>query len=435
MKRRTLFFGLFFLVMGAACSPANEQPGAVADIIFVGDHIITMDDSSVTAIAVIGDRIAATGSREEILNMRGDSTRLVELGGQALLPGFIDAHGHFAYVARAADLVNLSSPPVGPVETIDDVVELLRERIDSQQIEAGKWVVGRGYDDSLIAENRHPNRDDLDRVSTDHPILIRHVSGHLAAGNSAALAAGGIDENTDDPAGGVIRRRSGTRQPNGVMEETAMGLFPAAAAAVDEQRDRELLRAAVDIHASFGITTAQEGGASPADVALMRSEAEQQAFAIDVVAFPWVNSLDDKALASIDKDDSYRGGFRVGGVKFGLDGSPQGRTAWLTEPYTEGPPGQDSGYRAYPTYDADAYNARMTRLLARGVPVLAHANGDAAIDMMIDGVAAAVEGSSMPDHRSVAIHAQLMRADQLDRVKELGIVPSYYAAHPFFWGT
>ena len=121
-------------------------------------------------------------------------------------------------------------------------------------------------------------------------------------------------------------------------------------------------------------------------------------------------------------------------MKFTLDGSPQGRTAWVSRPYNEGPPGVDPDYVAYPSYDPNAYRVRIDRLLERGVPVLAHANGDEAIELMIDGIDDALEGEEIPDHRSVIIHAQLIRPDQLDRVKELGIIPSYYAAHPFFWG-
>ena len=425
---------LSFFLCCAACSPSPEEAVSTADIIFVGDNIITMDDSTVEAVAVIGDRIAATGSSEDILALRSETTRLVELGEHALLPGFIDAHGHLAGVARNVALVNLSSPPVGPVEDIEDIVDLLRERISTEQIEPGRWVFGYGYDDSLIAENRHPDRDDLDQASVDHPIVLRHVSGHLAAANSAALIASNVTRDTEDPAGGVIRRREGTNEPNGVMEETAMGFYPSPLSDIDEARQRELLREAVEIYTSYGVTTIQDGGASLSSIEQMRSEAERTPFAADVVAFLRVNSLDDTAFASIQHEGAYRGGFRVGGVKFTLDGSPQGRTAWLSQPYTEGPPGQDDDYVAYPVYDAEAYNVRMADLLERRIPVLAHANGDAAIDMMIDGVARAVTPAGYTDHRAVIIHAQLMREDQLDRVRDLGIIPSYYAAHPFFWG-
>jgi predicted amidohydrolase YtcJ len=429
------FIPIFGCLVVAACNQAPEGSADVADLILIGDNIITMDDSEIGAVAVVGDRIAATGTAEAMLEMKGVDTRVVELGKNALLPGFIDAHGHFAMFARLIDYVNLSSPPVGPVEDIDDIVRLIRQRIDEQEIADGEWVVGYGYDDSLLEENRHPTREDLDRVSTAHPIYLQHVSGHLAAVNSAALAAIGMSGETDDPPGGVIRRLPDSREPNGVLEETAAGPFRAELMRhFDENRFRELLRQAVGIHAGFGITTIQDGASSLADVAMMRDEATRDPFAVDVVAFPTVNSLDDESVASIEKDDRYSGGFRVGGVKFWLDGSPQGRTAYLSKPYTEGPPGQDSDYRAYPTYPSDAYKKHMARLIGRGMPVLSHANGDAAIDVMIAGVAAAVDGSTIPDHRSVIIHAQLIREDQLDRVKALGIVPSYYSAHPFFWG-
>lgn len=405
-----------------------------ADIIFLGENIITMDDSQVTAVAVIGDRIIATGTESEILELRGQSTRVVELGDQTLLPGFVDAHGHFSGVSRYADLLDLSSPPVGGVNNIDDIVRLIRLRIEQQQIPFGELVFGFGYDDSLLFEQRHPNRDDLDRASTNHPIVIRHVSGHLLAANSMALDQAGISATSVNPAGGIIRRRSGSTEPDGVMEETAMGAFPGSSGNMSAEKLSQLRRAAIDIYAAYGITTIQDANVSLEYVDLLREEAAAEPFKVDIVAYVMANPMSDEVLETVTHDQNYSGGFRVGGVKFTLDGSPQGRTAWLSQPYDQGPPGQDADYVAYPSYDPEAYKARMPGLIARGVPVLAHANGDAAIQLMIDGVAEALAGRTDVDHRSVAIHAQLVRPDQLDRMKELGIVPSYYSVHPFFWG-
>ncbi len=424
----------------AACGAEQEFEAPAeppADLIIVGDNIVTMDDAmaGATAVAVRGEQIVAVGHADPVRSLQGAQTRLVELGERALIPGFIDAHGHVSFVARLIDFVNLSSPPVGPVQVMDDIVRLLSERIAERQLPPGEWLFGYGYDDSLIAENRHPTRDDLDRASTEHPIALMHVSGHLAAVNSAALAAVGMDGDTPDPAGGVIRRRPGSNEPNGVMEETAatqftMGQF----GRVDPERYEQLLRRALDYHASFGITTVQDGGAILADIAVMRAAAEREAFPVDVVAFAMVNNLEDDVIAGIREDNAYRGGFRLGGVKFVLDGSPQGRTAWLTQPYTEGPENAPEDYVAYPAYDIETYRQRVAGMIERDVPVLVHANGDAAIDAMIEGIAGAVDANALPDHRSVIIHAQLMRPDQLPTVKALGIVPSYYAAHPFFWG-
>ena len=426
------------LIAGCTEEPASRMPPEPpADLIVVGEHIVTMDDAfaGATAVAVRGERIAAVGEAGELLALAGPETRTIELGERALAPGFIDAHGHVSFVARLIDFVNLSSPPVGPVLNMDDIVRLLGERIAGRELPPGEWLFGYGYDDSLIAENRHPTRDDLDRVSLDHPIALMHVSGHLAAVNSAALAAVGMNSGTPDPPGGVIRRRPGTDEPNGVMEETAAMTFTLGQfGRVDAKRYERLLRRALEYHAAFGITTVQDGGAIPSDIAVMRAAAEREPFPVDVVAFAVITTLDEGAIDAFREDSGYTGGFRVGGVKFVLDGSPQGRTAWLSQPYSEGPDNAPDDYVAYPAYDVETYKRQAAGLIQRGVPILVHANGDAAIDAMIEGVAGAVDADALPDHRSVIIHAQLMRADQLPLVGTLGIVPSYYAAHPFFWG-
>ncbi|MEC9223787.1 MAG: amidohydrolase [Pseudomonadota bacterium] len=428
---------VLFVIMGvilAACSPVEREVTEFADLIFFGDNIITMDNSKVTAVAVRGDRIVATGDQAEIIQLQDDSTRLVELGDRALLPGFIDAHGHFGAVATSSALLDLSSPPVGTVETIDDIVTAIQNWIENNDVPDGQLIYGFGYDDSLLAEQRHPNRDDLDRASTSHPIVIRHVSGHLNAANSMALAQSRITAESQSPQGGVIRRRSDSDEPIGVMEETAMGLLPGYGALISEEQGWQLRRDAAEIYSSYGITTIQDSNVSVAYVNALKARAREEAFPVDIVAYIMGNPLSDIELGQVSQDAEYVGGVRIGGVKFILDGSPQGRTAWMSQPYNEGPPGVDADYVAYPSYDPEAYQARVDNLLERHVPVLAHANGDQAIERMIDGIADAVEGEAIPDHRSVIIHAQLIRADQLDRVKELGIIPSYYSAHPFFWG-
>lgn len=428
---------VLFVIMGvilAACSPVEREVTEFADLIFFGDNIITMDNSKVTAVAVRGDRIVATGDQAEIIQLQDDSTRLVELGDRALLPGFIDAHGHFGAVATSSALLDLSSPPVGTVETIDDIVTAIQNWIENNDVPDGQLIYGFGYDDSLLAEQRHPNRDDLDRASTSHPIVIRHVSGHLNAANSMALAQSRITAESQSPQGGVIRRRSDSDEPIGVMEETAMGLLPGYGALISEEQGWQLRRDAAEIYSSYGITTIQDSNVSVAYVNALKARAREEAFPVDIVAYIMGNPLSDIELGQVSQDAEYVGGVRIGGVKFILDGSPQGRTAWMSQPYNEGPPGVDADYVAYPSYDPEAYQARVDNLLERHVPVLAHANGDQAIERMIDGIANAVEGEAIPDHRSVIIHAQLIRADQLDRVKELGIIPSYYSAHPFFWG-
>ena len=439
MSRKFVLVCLSFLAL-VGCATQNAvgpAAGQAADIVFYGNHVLTVDPQTrgADAVAVVGDRIAAVGSRRAVSAWVGDATRVVELGDRALVPGFIDAHGHIALVMRTLGLVNASSPPVGPARNVEDIVELVAARIAERRIPAGQWVLGYGYDDSLLAEGRHPTRDDLDRASKDHPIALMHVSAHLVTMNSAALAAAGIDTGTPDPPGGVIRRRAGTSEPNGVLEEAAgMGvLMEHLSAGAAETFPREV-REALDYHARYGVTTIQDGASSLEFAAGLRALAQAQPLPLDVVAYPHSLGLgEDPDLAAIGYSRDYVDGFRVGGVKFVLDGSPQGRTAWLTHPYREGPPGAADDYVAYPVTRPQHYLSLSKRLVDAGIPFLAHANGDAAIDLMIQGVDEAV-GDRELDHRSVAIHAQLTREDQLDAMARLGIVPSYFAAHPFFWG-
>lgn len=435
----TTCLGLITIAVLAGCGQSVEPAlpdGEYADRVFRGGSILTMDPGqpSAEAVAIRGERIVFVGDDEEAEALIGPDTRIEELGSQALLPGLIDAHGHFGFTARLLSLVNLSPPPVGPVVSIEDIVEQLRADIVANEIPPGTWVMGYGYDDSLLEERRHPTREDLDRVSTEHPVGILHVSGHLAVANSAALDAVSIDASSTNPPGGIIRRTGASQEPNGVLEETAAYAVMGQLAKGSAEEFESQLRKAAGYYASFGITTAQDASVSPDSIAFFKSIAQKQPLPIDVAAYPVLNQYPLQAVEQFRSESTYTHGYRVAGAKLSLDGSPQGRTAWLSEPYAEGPEGADPDYVAYPTLDPESYKSIAAVLLGNAVPILVHANGDAAIDLMMDGVEDAFDKTALPDHRSVIIHAQLMREDQLDRASELGCVPSFFSAHPFFWG-
>lgn len=350
--RRRIFITATCALAGAvaASGPAAGQPpdaGAAANTIFVGDHIVTMepDGPPVEAVAVRGETIVAAGAREDVLALRGDATRVVELGERALLPGFIDAHGHFLAVGMTLDALALHPPPVGDVRTIDDIVGKIRAWIAEREIPPGEMVSGGGYDDSLLAENRHPTRYDLDRASAEHPIVLTHVSGHLRTANSLALRTAGVTADTPDPPGGHIRRVGGTGEPDGVLEETAGGLVGSSWLFRPTDDLEGLARRAIDVYTSYGTTTIQDGATGAEMVRRLRAAADREPFAADVAVFPRFGTMEDAESATLEAD--YRGGLRVAGVKMFLDGSPQGRTAWVTEPYHEGPPGAPADYRAY----------------------------------------------------------------------------------------
>ena len=188
--------------------------------------------------------------------------------------------------------------------------------------------------------------------------------------------------------------------------------------------------------ASFGFTTVQEGGATLANLTVLRETAAAQPFDIDVVAY----TRADEATQSPEDDpvgvsQDYTGGVRAAGVKMFLDGSPQGRTAWLTKPYTTPPDGQPPDYRGYPAIDDDDVVLEQVRkAFSKGWQVLAHVNGDASIDQFIKAVAAADHRAGPADRRVVAVHAQTAREDQIEAFKRLGIIPSFFSMHTYYWG-
>ena len=414
----------------------RELPSAAAravDAVYAGEHILTFEPALPRArsLAARGEEIVCVDAGDACRALAGPDTRVVELGSRALLPGFIDAHGHVTMLASLIDRANLSAPPVGSVTSIASLQDGLRAHLAAHPPAPGEWLAGYGYDDSLLAEQRHPTRDDLDAVSRDVPIAILHVSGHLAVANSAALAAARVTAETPDPPGGHFRRRGSSREPNGVAEEAALfellGRSPLVAPVAPEQ-----LRRALAVYASFGFTTVQDGASSPEDIAALERLAREGGAPLDVVYFPLVRDvaqpLPDAPL------HEYRGGVSWGGVKLILDGSPQAKTAFLSQPYHVPPPGKSADYRGYPISTQQFVDAALARFLPAGIPVIAHANGDAAQDMLIAAVERALALAPIADHRTVVIHAQTARDDQLDRMQALGLIPSFFSAHPYYWG-
>ncbi|MEQ8858992.1 MAG: amidohydrolase family protein [Pseudomonadales bacterium] len=433
---------LLALVAVGACSegrsgsePGSEVPATsvtmAADTVYLGRHVITMDPQrpEASAVAVRDGRIVWVGDRAD---WNGSAEQTVELGERALLPGFIDAHGHLSFLARTVNLANVAVPPVGAVTDLGSLGEVLRAHIAERGIDPGDWVLGMGYDDSLMEEQRHPNRDDLDAVSTDHPLALIHVSGHLMAANSLALERAGIDADSVDPPGGVIRRRAGSREPDGVLEETATAALQRFFIDGEGLPVADIERA-LALYASYGITTVQDGAASWDIYRLLADAAAGDGLSLDVVIYPRAMEADFAVPEDVEPG-VYRDRLKIGGVKLILDGSPQGKTAYLSHPYHVPPAGLAADYRGYPTLPQEAVDQLVARYLDDGLPMIVHCNGDAAAQMLIDAVARAPADAAKGDHRTVMIHAQTVREDQLDRMQTLGILPSYFSAHTFYWG-
>lgn len=421
---------------GALLGPLAAEERA--DRIWLGGPILTMNDAAMRAEAVAerGGRIVAVGSAAEVRRLAGPDTKVIDLAGHALLPGFFDAHGHVSMGGLQALSANLLAPPDGNVTDIASLQRSLRDWMAANEAAVKKFdlVVGFGYDNATLAERRHPTRDDLDAVSAEVPILLVHQSGHLFTVNSKALERVGLTAETRDPEGGVIRRREGSREPDGVLEETAG--FPAVGkllGQLGEAASKTFLRAGAEMWARYGYTTAEEGRASPDTVAVMRQVGKEGGLDIDVVAYPDV--LVDRDFIEKNVSREYVDRVRVAGAKLTIDGSPQGFTAWRDRPYYDPVGNYSNGYRGYPAATVDEVMDAVDWAWANGIQILTHANGEAASDLLIAAhTVARLKHGGERDLRPVLIHGQFLREDQVDAYQRLGVFPSLFPMHTFYWG-
>ncbi len=423
------------LMTGCALKP----PLPTADTVYFGGPILTMEGDApqyAEALVVKDGKILFVGSLADADKV-AQAKKRVHLGGKALLPGFIDAHGHVFLSGIQKLSANLLPPPDGGGKDVASLLALLKEwqRKNAVAIEKSGWIIGFGYDDAQLVEQRHPTADDLDQVSVDVPVVMIHQSGHLAVMNHKGLAQAGFTAESPDPAGGVIRREADGRTPNGVLEEMAFfnPIFKILGA-LDEDANEKIALAGVQAYTQFGFTTGQEGRASKAASETWRRLANENRLAIDVAVYPDIQA-EAEYMKQVGVSPTYANHFRVAGVKLSLDGSPQGKTAWLSEPYVVPPPGQPTSYVGYPAIpEADERQQLVDLAFQNDWQLLTHCNGDAAADALIEAVASAAATYGKGDRRPVMIHAQTVREDQLDRMQALAIVPSYFSMHTFYWG-
>jgi predicted amidohydrolase YtcJ len=424
---------------GFALAPAAAQD--IADTIFVNANVITMNEAQprAEALAIKDGKILAVGSQGQMAVHEGDETVVRDLEGNTVTPGFIDGHGHMGMVGMAAFAADLLPPPDGKVTSIAELQQTLKTWMSGSEVPEKYGIVfGNGYDDSQLEEQRHPTRDDLDAVTTDYPVVVLHQSGHLSAVNSKALEALGMAASTPNPPGGVIRRKQGSNEPNGVLEENAsfeaLGKLILAHFGPDE--GLATIVKGQEVYARFGYTTAQDGGSAPSLVKGYIAAAEQGKLKIDLVSYVKAQTIasDPTVMQGDHAGREYKDRYRVGGVKLWLDGSPQGKTAWLTQPFFQPPTDKEPPYRGYQTMTNADVEKYIEQAYRNDWQVMAHVNGDAALDQYLNAIE--MVGTRVPyaGRRTVAIHAQVTREDQLDRMKRLEVMPSFYAAHTYYWG-
>lgn len=415
-------------------APARSAAAPGVDMIITGGPILTMDGDQpayVEAIAINRGSITFAGSAEAAMTLKGEGTVVKNLAGKTLAPGFIDGHAHVQQFGAQAVGANLLAPPDGGVNSIDDVVARLQDFARSEDVKRTGWIFGTGYDDSLLG--RHPTRHDLDKVSTTVPVMATHISGHFAAVNTAALKLIGYGAGTANPEGGVIRREKDGKTPNGVLEELAAIPHMAKYLAPNTRDNADyFLARGLELAKSYGYTTANEGRMFAGANRSMEDAAARGLIDIDVIG--WQDYL---FKGELDRSFSrnYVGHYRLGGLKITLDGSPQGRTAWRSQPYLLPPDGQKAGYMGYPAIpDTKTVEALLDEAYAKGWPVKVHANGDAAIDQLFAALRPVEARYGVHPGQVILIHGQYITPDQVGQLKPLGIFPSMFPMHSFYWG-
>ncbi|MFZ9347886.1 MAG: amidohydrolase [Arenimonas sp.] len=427
---------LMTLAVLAGCS---REPDNAADAVYSGGDILTMAGDQpqyVEALAVKDGKISFVGTKAEADKLAGKDTRQIDLKGRTLLPGFIDAHSHALNYAESLVQANLNPAPVGNVGSIADIITEMSNLKADIKAGDGIWLIGQGYDQDFLVEKRHPTAADLDAAFPNNPVLLIHTSGHMLVANSAALKAAKITSATPDPQGGTIIRKPGSRDPAGLVQENGMLPFFPFLPTRELQSDLELLKRALDAYASHGYTTAAEHLLMLAKMPILEAAADKKMLTIDLVVAPSYLYADQLLKDEKMKWGQYRNGLIYAGIKLTLDGSPQGKTAYISKPYLTPVQGCSKDCRGFPNMTQEEVNTLFLKAYQNNVQIFAHCNGDASTDMMLSAHAYAEKslGKFDTDRRTVIIHSQIMRPDQLDAYKKTGLLPSFFTNHVYYWG-
>ena len=412
---------------------------ASATHVYRNGTILTMDSggSQAQALAVRGGTILAVGTDAEVMALADQHTVVTDLRGRTMLPGFIDGHSHFVSAGlMAATQIDLSSPPVGGVKNIAEIKELIRAK--AAETPKGEWILGFGYDDTGLEDKRHPLASDIDEAAPEHPVLLRHVSGHLSSCNSLALAKANYTKDTPDPVGGVIRRDE-HGNPNGVLEEPpAREPVFRHIPAPTEADWMEGIKAACAAYTAKGVTTAQDGFTATGDWNALKRAHELGLLRNRVQILPGVSRMDIDTFNTRVSGTPLTadGKISLGAVKHLVDGSLQCYTGCLSNPYHKIIYDLPDGHlwRGYIQENPQGFIDRIVALHREGWQIAIHGNGDEAIQLILDAYEEAQKRYPRADARHIIIHCQTVREDQLDRIKRLGVVPSFFVVHTYFWG-
>ncbi|MEY9867329.1 putative amidohydrolase YtcJ [Peribacillus sp. B2I2] len=389
-----------------------------ADLVLVNGQVITsnMEYDVNEAVAVTDNQIVMVGTNEEVKQLIGSQTEVVDLAGRSLVPGFIDSHLHITLYGTNKLGVSCKEPTI---ESLHDVLKEIEKKVNETPI--GKWVRAWGFNQTKISENRYPSRKELDLISSNHPIILRRACGHISVVNSKALELAGIDEHTTDPEGGiVVRDEEGV--PTGVLIENAQMPFYELADFTHEELLQGLMMASNDFTAS-GITSIHDAGvSSPENFRVMQEAVRNGNIQVRVYAIVSTINKSEEFVDKMIKAGISTGlgdeKFKIGPAKVFTDGSSSGPTAAMREPYTD-----DSENSGILYFSQEELNRILGEAHEKGFQITAHAQGDRAIEMMLNCIDEALKKHPRKNHRHRIEHAGITMPDLVERMRQLEVIP------------
>ena len=383
---------------------------------------ITLDgeNQNIEAILINNGKIEKVGKEKEVLALKDSKTEVIDLSKKTVMPSFIDAHSHFFAVANDLSQANLNN-----CKSFDDIQNSILSYVKQKGIKPNEWIIANNYDNNNLQEGRNITKEELDKAFPSNPIVLKHKSGHSGVLNSKGLQMLNITENTIAPDGGKIEKKDG--KLTGYLEENAFIENIKKIHIAPEDELIKNVKLAQEKYASYGITTVQEGYLTKELIPIYKKILEDKVLNVDVVAY-----IDERYEDIIRKEfasniKTYKNNLKIGGYKIFLDGSPQGRTAWMRTPYVN-----DENYYGYGTMQDQEVERIIDKAYTNNLQILAHCNGDRAAEQFIYCIKKL--DKNIARIRPVLIHGQLLGVDQLEDIKKLGIIPSFFIAHTYYWG-
>jgi predicted amidohydrolase YtcJ len=416
MKRWSLH--AVFILGSAFCVMAQTKPAA--DTIIQNARIWTVDSRlpEAEAVAILGDRIVAVGSNQQVEVWRGPKTYVVDGAGKRLLPGFNDAHVHFTDGGSQLDSVDLND-----ATSSQEFARRIGER--AAKTTQGEWLLGGDWDETKWTPAEMPTKELIDAATPDVPVAVNRYDGHMILANSLALKLAEITAQTPDPPGGVIVR-DGQGNPTGGLKDAAQDLLFKAVPPLTHDQRRHAIERALGHAASLGVTSVQHMNPEPADIAIYSELLDEGKLTTRIYAAPLITQVDDQLKIGIRR--AFGGPYlRIGGVKAYADGSLGSATAYFFEPFSDQP--GNRGLLSDEMHPISLMSGRMTRADAGGLQLCTHAIGDEGISTILDIYAGIEKEHGTRDRRWRIEHAQHMAAKDFDRFAQLHVIASVQPYH------